>query len=467
MRKFIGLIFVVLFCGCGTLSSFFNNISNSFKNTSISSSSIDEQSTGNPSFVRQGVDYTIRDSVDRIGNQYISFRSQLPSIFTFINNDGTVTICSSDERNKISYVYEYSADLTLLKTLHFNNQTGQLGAFTKDNEKNYYFFYGENATNERQQNMFLVKYDADGNIQKTYILNAYAENSFNGINKPFDAGTCRMEISGSMLCVYFAREMFISNDGLNHQASYGFIVDKDTFMRLDSGQVTNSKGTPINRVPARMRMPYVSHSFNQFVLPIEDGFIIADHGDAFPRSFVFAEFKNGTDTKSLKAFTFSGRVGENATYAQMGGLAKTSTGYIFSGIYGRDVNNPRNVMIITFGNNLARCSSPVYITSYTNTDGHAGHPKIVSLEDGRYLLLWEKFRFSTQPANQIGQGATGYQSTFMVTIDQNGKTVSEIQELRGIRLNMNDVLRYNSHNKKVYWAINNSSRSITVYALEI
>jgi len=33
--------------------------------------------------------------------------------------------------------------------------------------------------------------------------------------------------------------------------------------------------------------PYVSHSFNQFILPVKDGFLYANHGDAAPRSFTF------------------------------------------------------------------------------------------------------------------------------------------------------------------------------------
>jgi hypothetical protein len=74
---------------------------------------------------------------------------------------------------------------------------------------------------------------------------------------------------------------------------------------------------------------------------------------------------------------------------------------------------------------------------------------------------------SDQAANLIGQDTTGYQSTYIVIIDETGKALSEIKELKGIRLNMNDVLRYNPKNGKVYWAINNSRNSITIYALDI
>ena len=151
----------------------------------------------------------------------------------------------------------------------------------------------------------------------------------------------------------------------------------------------------------------------------------------------------------------------------MGGLAKTPTGYIFSGAYGGGRNNPRNLFVLTFDEELSRCSAPIYLTEYTRNEGHAGHPKLVELDNGRYLLLWEFFSFTTQEANVRFPAKTGYLSTFMLIIDENGSPLSDIQELNGLRLNMNDVLRYNRHNGKVYWAINNSGASITLYALDI
>jgi hypothetical protein len=306
--------------------------------------------------------------------------------------------------------------------------------------------------------MAMVKCDKNGTKTKSFRLKAKSNGrvDMDGIKIPFDAGTCRLELSGSMLAVYFAREMFSG-----HQASFGFVLDKDTFTRIDIGAVTNPNNGK------SLEMPYVSHSFNQFILPVEGGFIFADHGDAYPRSFAFSHFQNDGGLIRLQAFKFSGQVGQNATYAEMGGLAKTSKGYIFTGAYGKDINNSRNVMILTFDANLAKSNAPVYVTSYTKENGHAGHPKIVALDGGRYLILWEKFRFSTQEANLVGQDMTGYQSTYMLIIDENGKALSEVQELKGVRLNMNDVLRYNSQNGKAYWAINNNNKSITVYALKI
>jgi len=415
------------------------------------------QSQENPSSVRKTVDYAIRDSVDNYGNLYIRYHSFHPSVLTFVNNNGTVTVCTSDESAKTTHVYEYNAQLQEQKTLSFQNELGSLGAFTKDNDGSYYFFYAASSTRQDTENMAMVKYDRNGEKINTYKLKANPPRSFDGIRIPFDAGTCRLELSDSMLAVYFAREMFSG-----HQASYGFVLDKDTFERIDRGAATND-----DTRGGYTEMPYVSHSFNQFILPIDNGFLFADHGDAYPRSFTFAQFQKGSNTKRMHAVQFPGSKGANPTYAEMGGLAKTSTGYIFAGAYGRELNNPRNVFVLTFDEGLSRRSNPIYLTKYTRQDGHAGHPKIVSLDDGRYLLLWEQFSFSAQPANRLAGGPTGYLSTFALVINENGEAVSDAQELEGIRLNINDTLRYNRHNKKVYWAINDDSKSITVYALDV
>ncbi|GBU29367.1 hypothetical protein R84B8_02931 [Treponema sp. R8-4-B8] len=420
--------------------------------------------------IEQTVSYSIRDTADYRGNRYISYWGQHPHVLTFVNGDGSVTVCASDmstinsdldgmsiiSNEPTTYIYEYDSNLKEQKILTVKNEFNNLGAFTKDNDGNYYFFFADSSTDRNKENMAMVKYNRDGEKINTYKLKAFAPNSFDGIKKPFDSGTCRLELSGTMLAVYFARLMYSG-----HQASYGFILDKNTFERIDKGAATNA-----DKDGGYLQMPYVSHSFNQFILPIDNGFVFADHGDAYTRSFTFAKFLNESRTKRVHAFGFPGKIGANQTYAEMGGLAKTSDGYIFAGTYGKERENPRDIFVLTFDENMSSCSAPIYLTKYTKNDGHAGHPKIVKIDSNRYLLLWEFFKFSTQAANIIASGKTEYLTTYMLLIDEKGKAISEPQELNGIRLSMNDTLRYNPHNGKVYWAINEGEKLIVVYALE-
>jgi hypothetical protein len=398
-------------------------------------------------------DYTISNSID-YGNKYLNGWDDLtPIITTYVNKDGTVSVCSVDMNSAQTYMYEYTKDLQLTGTFVFKNEMEKFGAFTKDNEGNYYLFFAKYTANGNESNMIMVKYNPEGEKEKTYMLKAYASGSFNGISNPFYAGSCRLELSGSMLAVYFARKMF---DG--HQASYGFVLDKDTFERIDRGTATNS-----NRTGWNTEMPYCSHSFNQFILPIDNGFVFANQGDAYPRGFGFSIFQKGSATRNLNAYGFKKGRTYQYTFAQMGGLAKTTNGYIFLGAGEKNLlvshfshNDSRNLFVITIDDAFNSFSKPIWITNYTNRAAdNAANPKIAFLGSDRYLLMWECMT------------ENNYKSTFMMIINEKGESLGSKEELPGIRLNINDVLRYNPHNGKVYWAINDSSKSITVYSLGV
>jgi hypothetical protein len=308
---------------------------------------------------------------------------------------------------------------------------------------------GKNERNK--ENTAVVKYNAGGEKLLAYKQKAYADNSWGGIQHPFYAGTCRLEVSGNLLAVYFGRMLFSG-----HQASYGFVLNKDTFERVDRGQVTNNNRT----IEGPMVMPYVGHSLDQFLLPVENGFVFADQGDANHRCFTFAKFLPDTKTKTVNAFRFAGGHGQNETYAQMGGLAKTSSGFIFAGTYGKGAEkNARNLFVLTFDDNLTACGSPLYLTKYTIKEGHAAYPKIAPFGEGRFLLLWEQTGF-----NEWGF-STGYKTTWALVVNETGKVLSEARELPAVRLNMNDVLRYNHVTGKVYWAVNEGDNAIVIYSL--
>jgi hypothetical protein len=151
----------------------------------------------------------------------------------------------------------------------------------------------------------------------------------------------------------------------------------------------------------------------------------------------------------------------------MGGMAKTSAGFIFAGAYGNGAaKNARNLFVLTFDDNLTSCGKPVYLTKYTTKEGHVANPKIAPFGEGRFILLWEQCDFTNQRANLIDVPVTtGYQTTWALIIDETGNPLTEPQELPAVRLNMNDVLRYNRVTGKVYWAVNDGENAIVIYSL--
>ena len=415
-----------------------------------------QASRGKPSAtVTINTKYNVPVSIDS-GNRYLwagfdSWGNLTPSLMTYVGNDGVVSVCSVDDAANTTYIYEYTGDMRYIKTLQINNEFKKIGSFVKDNKGNYYIFYAEDVQEREfsRENMAVVKYNSKGKKTGSFRLAAQTSDEkwargYSGVKEPFASGSSRMEISGDWIAVYFARKQFAAPDGLNHQASYGFILDKNKLEKIPN-----------------ITMPSAGHSFNQYILPVANGFIFADHGDYGPRGFYFNRIQKGQNNSSLQSFSFKqGRVYQH-TFSQLGGLEKTSKGYIFAGTYERNTsvsndqhNDSWNLFILTFNDGLTSISTPVWITNYTNKETqNAANPKIAALGTGRYLLMWECMT------------PTAYRTTFMRIIDENGKPHSEETELPNVRLNRNDVLRYNQATKNVHWAVNNGSREIIIYSI--
>ena len=413
-------------------------------------------------------DYDVTNSVDR-GSDYLRTSPLHPIITTVVTDDGSINVCSADNASQTVYVYEYSSDMKLKRTLRFNYEYDKFGAFAKDGEGNYYLFfardlqesdkgnYSTTAIVKGGENMIVVKYNGKGEKIKSYIINSSDMPGDNDIKIPIKSRSCRMEISGDMLAVYFAKVKFMTPDSISHQESFGFILNKNAL------------------TPLQYQMPRVSHSFNQYVLPIEDGFIFGDKGDGNPRAFQFYRTlidKRYTDSKytywnntSWNSFRFKGEFGSNPTFAQFGGVAQTSKGYIFAGCSEKNNirsdkkhNDARNLLLLTFYyDDSARInviSQPLWITNYPDKEQNAANPKIVSLGGWIYLIMWEYMT------------SKKYVETFMQLVDENGAAVSDEIKLAA-RLNVNDVARYDRESGNIYWAVNNGKREIVIYSLNV
>ena len=413
---------------------------------------------------------TLTEAVAPFGstkNNYLSNWASIPNLQTVINADGSISVL--DVKNAI--VYEYSSNAKFVKAQRFKKELDMVGAFTKDKTGNYYIFYAEKVEEGAfdVKNMALVKYSSSGQKQREYRQEAnIGDTSYGGgVKMPFYAGTCQLEISGNMIAVYFARQMFKASDGRNHQASYGFILDINTF------QILTKKNA--------LKIPYVSHSFNQFILPVEDGFMFVDHGDGSPRAFAFEKVtrKQGVANKKIRSFTFkSGKLlpalffgitgvqGDNSTYAEMGGLAKTPNGYIFTGTSERNIavsephNDSRNLFLLTMNENLTSTgklpviTNPIWITNYTDKNTEtAVSPKIVQIDKAKYLLMWEVYN-----------SAKGNVKTYTAIVNDKGEILTPASEITDAQLNGYDALRYNPKTGLAYWATSGDGNTIRLYS---
>lgn len=143
------------------------------------------------------------------------------------------------------------------------------GFYISENGERYIVSGDSNEEESRDKTVITVeKYDENWNRTGIVAIPGGVSNAFEGIQYPFELGTCSMNSYENYLIIHTARTMFVKSDGLNHQSNISFIIDTEQ-MELLSG----------------MDIPYVSHSFNQFIQIDKQGnAYYLDHGDAYPRS---------------------------------------------------------------------------------------------------------------------------------------------------------------------------------------
>ena len=217
---------------------------------------------------------------------------------------------------------------------------------------------------------------------------------------PFDAGSCRMALSGDYLLVRTCRQMYTFYDGLRHQSNVTFLFDKNNMEICDSMMEVDSN-----------TIRYVSHSFNQYVL-LDDGIVTFDHGDAYPRAAVIGKswqdisegilkgenlgtMYGGKPPKSayVNALHFSGNTGNNYTAADSNGLVAGSDRYLVAGssvIQDEEYikRRTRNIFVASTDKELEKLDIN-WITSYKEGEKGALAPQLVDMGNDRFLLLWQ------------------------------------------------------------------------------
>lgn len=379
-----------------------------------------------------------------------------PEIQTIVAFDGTVSVLYNArgmemEDNGTVNICEFNAEGSFIRSLSIDRLFPLVGSFARDESGNYYIFYGKAVEEDsfNENNMALAKYSANGVLlDSTYLIaQTYNErwaSGYSGVKEPFSAGTCRMEISGNLLSVYFGRRMFRSSDNLNHQASYGILFNLNNLQTID------------------ITMPSAGHSFNQDILPISNGFIFVDRGDVTPRSFMFS-FVNTYGCNSHNSFSFKQGTTYQNTFSELGGIAEAEDGFIFVGTYEKSsislntYNDSRNIFVLTMSSSLENISTPIWLTDYSDTQSETViSPKIARIAEDRYVLMWTLYSPDGTKDNRV----------LYSIIDSSGEIVMPAKELLGVELNLYDPIRFNATSGLIQWATESGNNSIVLYSFD-
>lgn len=305
---------------------------------------------------------------------------------------------------------DYSSDFALLASRTLPMELPLWGGFFAGADFNFLLFGQTNsAETDSAEVLRIVRYDKSWN--RLDSASVYGANTLT----PFSFGTARMAEADGVLYIHTCHTMYKLSDGLNHQAN----------MHVTLRQRDMAVTEVLSGIGGYW--DYTSHSFNQFIIADSLGNIVtADHGDAYPRCMALRLWKGRAgettleteryDLGSVTTDTFLGETGNNYTYATLGGLAETESGYLiaFSQALPSSpkqilpVGEPKQVKIgyiaksdfDTLRPNAA--SSPQNdlrvqtITAYTGTGCHAGNPMLVPTGlDGGYVL-WNQINGSNE-----------------------------------------------------------------------
>ena len=298
----------------------------------------------------------------------------------------------------------------------------------------------------------ITKYDKNWN--RIGSAGLYDCNTF----LPFRAGCVRMTEADGYLFVRTSHQMYLSSDGLRHQANVTIQFDENKLVITDSySDVMNSK------------YGYVSHSFNQFIKTEGNHLVAVDHGDAYPRSIVLTEyqtdFTNGqfisnmnywkNPCKSTDLFEFTGEIGDNATGASVGGFEVTDSAYLVAAnsINQEDTSDDRsrhdyrNVCIV----GKSKRDGHTFVNWLTNLEGDlsATTPYLVKINDNKYLVMWSYQKRSV--------GAIDY-----TYIDADGSQISPVYTMNGMLSDCEPVYI----NDTVVWYTSDSDGNVTFYGVD-
>ena len=385
-------------------------------------------------------------------HNYSRSASPIGSYLVDIGNGNMMRVQSDYDSSNI-YVEYYDSQYNVTGVRQLAPELPIYGGFYSGSDA-YYIVTGQK--NEEESDTVecyrITKYDKNWN--RIGSAGLYDCNTF----LPFRAGCVRMTEADGYLFVRTSHQMYLSSDGLRHQANVTIQFDENKLVITDSyTDVMNSK------------YGYVSHSFNQFIKTEGNHLVAVDHGDAYPRSIVLTEyqtdFTNGqfisnmnywkNPCKSTDLFEFTGEIGDNATGASVGGFEVTDSAYLVAAnsINQEDTSDDRsrhdyrNVCIV----GKSKRDGHTFVNWLTNLEGDlsATTPYLVKINDNKYLVMWSYQKRSV--------GAIDY-----TYIDADGSQISPVYTMNGMLSDCEPVYI----NDTVVWYTSDSDGNVTFYGVD-
>ncbi len=432
-------------------------------------------------------DITISEYADtEFKHAYWNYSAETPQVVSFFDYQDNYNVVYEVDNNTIN-IQRYNSDMEYLQTINLTKRYPLWGNAICDSQGNYYIIWGQSDASETNTVVTCVsKYDYNGNLLGECPITGYESNpykgedgSYWGTKVPFASGNCSLAISNGVLACNYARTMYSG-----HQSNFVFYVNCETMERV----LVNAFFKTV---------PYCSHSFDQRVVSTSDGgFLIANHGDAFSRSFLISKVSNNLRIEGeVKNFHFregaDRSYGYNETYAQLGNIVETDKAYVFcassertlsldvaptgGGYSGHSEARDLFVQFLkkdfsehsgaeqycvsgetrkTVGNRPTSAKTNLYLngnevnygiiwlTDYEDTY-YVNNPQMILTDEGKLVVLWEKLSYQTHQGN-----------TYYAVLNEDGSFLQQPRLIENTYLtgNINPVCK----DGNIYWTTKDS-----------
>lgn len=325
------------------------------------------------------------------------------SIKSYIQDytDGKIARISCDDATVMIDIYSDS-NYELLESKTVPMELPIWGGYFCGKDYNF-FLFGQNNPKESDsvEVMRVVKYSKDWKrIGSTSIKGA-------NTSAIFDAGTPRMYDDSGTLYVHTSHEMYVSSDGLHHQANVQLHINiSDMKVKYLFADVMN------------VGYGYVSHSFDQYVRADGNDVFTVDLGDAYPRGVVICKKDPSGAMKKYSVILKSvGEIGLNSTGISLGGFDLSNNNCIVVGNSAPQDStstfSKRNIFVGIASRDLSS-SKILWLTNYTDA-GRVSAPKLVKISGNDFLVMWNEYDSSGK-----------FSKLQIVRIDENGNKKAQI-----------------------------------------
>lgn len=327
------------------------------------------------------------------------------------NDNGTFTAVEIAEHVNLE---TYDEDFNLLHSIAIKKELPIFGALYVGKDYNYIAFGQENLLDDNSREVIkIVVYDK--NFAKL------SEISINNCKTavPFDASGADMSEDERYLVLHTSRSGYRDENGQRPQTQLTVIIDKSTW------QVVNMLG--------KFQYNHTSHALAEFA-EIDDGKIItANLSDAAPLRAVFLQELDfyGKVKRTQSLFNIGGPLAANCTGTMLGGFEVSDSGYL-AAISTIDHSLPTGYNSVNI-EGIERENRDIYLlwtdksswemrhtclARYTGVALSGSAPYLVRLEDGNFMVLWQRFSdyeeesdtisyaFIDKDGNQIGKTRT-------------------------------------------------------------